>query len=181
MDLVESLKRRPLAVGALALFSLIALGASLLTAPGTHSGAGAHPASGASAPHVGSPVTAGNWKYTVLASRRTDHLDGGFGTHAKGEYVLVELELENIGRENFGLHDWDFELYDAAGVRYRADTASDFAWRSAMPGEKAGAVGLDSGQLPPFVAGKYIVGFDVTPGAQGLRLRLVQAGVDVPL
>jgi hypothetical protein len=138
--------------------------------------------SAAPVPQLGMPIVAGNWQYTVLESRRTKTMDAGFMTAtAKGEYIAVVVEVVNRGKENFGLHAWDFELLDGTGVKYRPDQSSTWAWSQALPGRRLGAIGLDSAQMPPGVSGTYVVVFDVAPDAQGLQLRLVQAGKHVPL
>jgi hypothetical protein len=118
---------------------------------------------------IGVPVTAGGWQYTVLEVRRTKTMQAGFMTAtAKGEYVVVALELVNRRRENGGLRAWDFDLVDATGVRYGA-AENAWAWSQGIPGKLLGAVGSDTRQRP---GGRtYAIAFDVAPDATGLQLR----------
>ncbi|MGH2371564.1 MAG: DUF4352 domain-containing protein [Chloroflexota bacterium] len=131
---------------------------------------------------VGVPYASGNWEYTVHDVKRMKTIGSGFlKEEAKGEFVVVGLTLKNIGKENFGVHTWDFELRDANGVQY--DPASVFAgdeWAKSN-GYTGGLLSLGSGQMPPGVPIKYGLVFDTAPGAQGLKLHLEQASVDVAL
>ena len=91
-------------------------------------------------PGAGKPYALGNWKYTVLQTLRLPRLyvrntfDPTRYTYdlPKGEYVVVGLELENIGRENFGLNSWDFELYDANGIKYTSTSVTLTGWPRAV-------------------------------------------------
>jgi hypothetical protein len=135
------------------------------------------------APLAGAPYAVGRWgkwEYTVLEARRMQEIKGRFSTAtAKGEYVVVGLQLKNVGPESLGLDRRDFELYDAAGVKYTSTPIYVAGWEQALGYD--GEVGADTDALPPGVAGKYLIAFDVAPGSQGLTLRLVQAQTDVPL
>jgi len=144
---------------------------------------------------VGVPYQAGNWDYTVLEVRREKTIwsqspsfskpgeyvaSKTYGANAKGEYVIVGLQLKNVGRENFGLSTHDFALYDGSGVKYNAASVYAGDWDKALGYD--GEVGFsDTRQMPPGVPGKYLIVFDVAPDAADLQLRLVQAGVNVPL
>jgi hypothetical protein len=140
-----------------------------------------------SGPAAGKTYAVGNWKYTVLQTLRLPRIyarntiDPTRYTYAqpKGEYVVVGLELENIGRENFGLNSWDFQLYDANGIKYTSTSVYLTGWPKQLGYD--GTVGGGTAKMPPGVAGKYVIAFDVAPGAQGLQLRLVQTGTNIPL
>jgi hypothetical protein len=179
----------PWLFGALALVSLLVFQQRQPVSPAPAPAAPAAP-TGA----VDAPLRAGNWVYTVRAPQRLDRIPyhaavasapGGYlasSTHVatpKGEYVVVPVTLENVGKENFGVNAWDFELYDGAGVKYRPASFVGGEWAKGLG--YTGEISVDTNQLPPGVSGTYVVVFDVTPGAQALRLRLVQAKTDVPL
>jgi hypothetical protein len=136
-----------------------------------------------SAPQARAPYAVGrweHWEYTVLEARRMQEIKGHFSTAtARGEFVVVGLQLRNVGPERFGLNRWDFELYDANGTRYTSAPIYVAGWEQALGYD--GEVGADTAEMPPGVSGKYLIAFDVAPGAQGLMLRLVQAQTDVPL
>ena len=147
----------------------------------------------AAAPKMGQPFRSGNWEYTVHEVKRvkeigTDHtgtLASLYHDEAKGEFVIVGMTLMNVGSENLGISGSDFELYDSAGVKYRTadpDLFASQAWARENNYEGGVLIPiLSTGQIPPNVPERYAIFFDVTPGAQGLKLRLSQAGVDVPL
>jgi len=142
---------------------------------------------------MGQPFRSGNWEYTVHEVKRvkeigTDHtgtLASLYHDEAKGEFVIVGMTLMNVGSENLGISGSDFELYDSAGVKYRTadpDLFASQAWARENNYEGGVLIPiLSTGQIPPNVPERYAIFFDVTPGAQGLKLRLSQAGVDVPL
>ncbi len=132
-------------------------------------------------PQIGQPLTAGNWRYTIGAVERMKEIKGGVLTDtAKGEYVVVPVTLENVGKANFGISGHDFTMEDAAGVKYtNAMPAAGVSWAKAKG--YTGLLALSTDTMPPGVPSKWLLVYDVTPGASGLALRLNQAKVRVPL
>lgn len=164
------------------LFVLVVVLASRFPAPDSSPPqAGAATAEPTAAPQLGQPFAAGNWRYTVHAAERRKELVASQFTKdtAKGEFVVVPVTVENIGKQNFGLNTWDFTLYDANRVKY--DMASIYPTTWAKASGFAGIIGADTRQMPPGVPTKYAAVFDVTPGSQGLRLALNQPKVEVAL
>jgi hypothetical protein len=133
-------------------------------------------------PQLGQPYTAGNWRYTILGAERAKEITGGvLKDTAKGEFVIVGVALENIGKSNFGISGHDFTLEDGAGVTYtNAFPTAAGPWSRAK-GYESGVLAVSTGNMPPGVPSKWVLVYDVTPGAQGLALRLNQAKVRVPL
>jgi hypothetical protein len=139
------------------------------------------PATGA-ALQIGQPYAAGNWRYTVLGVERMKEISSGvLKDTARGEYVLVSIMLENIGKANFGLNNHDFTLTDSAGVTYSTSAPSAGLQWAKTKGYDGGFLAYATGPLPPGIPSKWLLVYDVTPGAQGLALRLNQANVRVPL
>lgn len=122
---------------------------------------------------VNETISSGNWEYTVTKVERGDKevawSDFGNKTTAKGEFVLVYLTLKNIGKENFTINSFDFELRDANDVKYNDDSTTSF---SVSDYRNLGKLGE---QMPPGVAVDTILVYDVAPSATDLRLVLKQA------
>ena len=129
---------------------------------------------------VGDKVTAANWEYTVAKTDTTKTLvwtSLGNKITAKGQYLIVYLTLKNVGKENFGINSWDFELY-AGDVKYTpVDELAFWMWA-----EDNGLSPIKLGEkYPPGVKVKTGLLFDVAPDAPAPRLRLVQAKKDILL
>src|SRR5207237_419870 len=74
------------------------------------------------APHIGTVVRGGNWQYEVLKvdtskTLRTGPYDFEVLT-PKGVWIVVAVNLTNVGDRNFTLNDWDLELRDNKGIKY---------------------------------------------------------------
>jgi hypothetical protein len=131
-------------------------------------------------PRIGRAYASGNWEYTITRVGRAKEIGSSSSKEiAKGEFVIVGLTLKNIGKENFAINPWDFELYDANGVKYNPASVYASGWAKANGYD--GLVGPDTAQMRPGVPQTGVLFFDVAPGSQGLSLRLVRAKADVPL
>lgn len=131
-------------------------------------------------PAIGQPIRAPNWQFIVQSSQRArEYAWSDFGNKdtAVGEFVIVLLQVANVGNQNFGLNTFDFELYDSQNRKYnQASNANGFGeWL-----KRQGRQPMCS-QCPPGTAINTGVIFDVAPGLTGLRMRLVQAKADVSL
>jgi len=126
---------------------------------------------------VGDVITAGNWKYTVTKTDRQKQVQWtAFGNtfDAKGIWQIINVQVENIGKQTYAINTWDFEVRDGGGVVYKAASESGMYARSL----KLSSTGED---FPPGVPAELILLFDVNPAATGLKLNLVQAKVLVDL
>ena len=47
--------------------------------------------------------------------------DFGNKDTAKGIYFVVYMTLKNIGKENFSINTWDFELHDSQDIKYTSE------------------------------------------------------------
>lgn len=129
---------------------------------------------------LGEEIVSGNWSYTVQEVQRTKELvwsDFGNKDTAVGEFLIVLLQLKNVGKENFGINAHDFQVFDESGTKYDAKA---FPVGFNLWLQRNGRQALCS-QCPPGVALDTGVLFDISPEAAGLRLRLVQAKRDVAL
>jgi hypothetical protein len=126
-------------------------------------------------PHVGDTVTSGNWEYTVTQVKREKGplvwSQYGNKTSPAGEWLIIDISLKNIGKQNFGINTHDFELVDDKGVKYAHSTANG-ATSSFQEYQKLTALG---GQVPPGLAVNSALVFDINPAATGLKLILKQA------
>ena len=143
------------------------------------------PAAGApverAAVKVGETVRAGTWEYTVTQVKRTkDPLvwtQFGNSTQAKGEWLIIDLDLKNVDKESSPVNTHDFEVQDAGGVKY--SHSADFGAYSAFPDyHKLSKLGQ---QFPPNVSVRTVLVFDISPDAKGLKLHLKQARTMVDL
>lgn len=124
-------------------------------------------------PGMGTMLQTRNWKISLDGVERpgTNLVWSKFGnaSEAVGEFVVVYLTLENIGRTNFSVNSWDFELKVAGNVTYKtASCCFLFA-------DSKGMLGLGH-QMPPGVPAQAPIIFDVAPNAADLRLVFLQDG-----
>lgn len=133
------------------------------------------------APGVGDTITSGNWEYKITQVKREKGplvwSQYGNKTEPKGEWVIIDIDLKNIGKENFGLNTHDFGLVDDAGVKYDHSSASG-ASSSFQEYQKLSKLG---DQYPPGVPLQSALVFDINPAARGLKLDLKQAKTLVDL
>lgn len=136
------------------------------------------PTTPAPTPHIGSAVEAGNWRYSVRQSDVTKTFTSGSGflattRTAKGLWVIVLIQLTNIGKENFSINFHDFELRDDKGIKYSPEFITDL-------NPPPGYTNLGE-SFPPGVPLLTRLYFDVAPGTNGMRLQLVQPKLDIRL
>jgi hypothetical protein len=129
-------------------------------------------------PHIGSVVESGNWRYSVRQSdvgKTVTQGTGYFATTktAKGLWVVVLMQLTNVGNANFSINYFDFELRDDKGIKYTPELTSDL-------NPPPGYTNLGE-SFPPGVPLLTRLYFDVAPGTTGMRIHLVQGGSDIAL
>jgi hypothetical protein len=133
-----------------------------------------------STPHIGTVVRDGNWQYQVISADTAKTLRWGASSASvvtpKGIWVVVTLDLTNVGTRNFTLNAWDLELWDANGIKY--DPAS---FESLLYSDSVNNGSHVGDQMPPGVKVRVTLLFDVAPGALGLKLHPVQGGPDIGL
>jgi hypothetical protein len=131
-------------------------------------------------PKIGQTVSVGNWEYTVTKVEKEKTLtwsEFGNTSEAKGTWLIVYMTLKNIGKQNFGINTWDFELRDASDIKY--DTSTDFGTTAMfLSYKKLSNLGE---QYPPGVPVNTALIFDIAPDAKGLKLVLKQARTSVDL
>lgn len=125
--------------------------------------------------HIGTTVEIENWRYSV---RQVDVMQESFkcGTQRfasaidapKGIWVVILLDLTNIGRENFSLNAHDIELRDDKGILYNMASFASFGCS-----KDRGQAALGE-QMPPTVTVRTTLLYDVAPGTNGMYLYLVQ-------
>lgn len=93
----------------------------------------------------------------------------------KGSWVVITLSLTNLGKENFALNNWNVELRDDKGVMYNL---AGFDSLSCSDGKGQAHLG---DQMPPGVAVRTTLLFDVAPGTGGKVLVLTQGGGRITL
>jgi hypothetical protein len=108
-------------------------------------------------------------------AKSTTQGSGFFATTktAKGIWVVVLIQLTNIGKRNFSINYFDFELRDDKGIRYTPELTSDLD-------PPPGYTNLGE-SFPPGVPLLTRLFFDVAPGTTGMRIHLVQPNSDIGL
>jgi hypothetical protein len=131
-------------------------------------------------PKTGTPVAKGNWRYTVGDVSRANTLPGSRSDKAetaKGIFLVVPIQLVNLGKTNFSINSWDFHLYADNDVQYATDIETDYlCWNL----EDKGCVALGDA-IPPGISVVTVLVFDINPNAKGLRLHLDQPNIDIDL
>ena len=121
---------------------------------------------------IGETITAGNWTYQVSKTSRDKTITWStFGnkTDAKGIWQIVQIKIQNIGKQTYPINAWDFEIKDDGGITYKADSVTSSEYASFNKLSKP------SDNYPPGVPAEIGVVFDINPEAKGLKLNLVQA------
>jgi hypothetical protein len=116
------------------------------------------------------PVQAGEWNVTVTSIEKPGKTlvwsTVGNKTDALGTWVVAYLTLQHQGKTNFTMNYADWQLEDAAGVRYDTkfgENSSYLRFKGLSPlGE----------QVPPNTVVKSGLVFDVAANATGLKLVL---------
>lgn len=129
---------------------------------------------------IGTQVALGNWRYSVRQVDLTqDRMQCGdrysMLDKPKGVWVVVLLDLTNVGRENFTLNAHDMELRDDKGIVYNM---ASFASSLCSRGRDQASLGE---QMPPTVTVRTTLLYDVAPGTTGMYLYLVQGNGTIRL
>ena len=114
---------------------------------------------------IGQPAKTANWQVIVPEPPEvTDVVGRGIiAEKAAGQFVIVRLELTNIGDKGSTFSDWQLELVDEEN---RIHKPADFSVQSAAGG------GLFLEQLNPGVSKSVLVVFDVARDVDKLRLKV---------
>lgn len=117
------------------------------------------------------PVQAGDWNITLTDVERPGKtlVWSAFNNNstAKGEWLVVRLDLVNKGTRNFSMNTFDWELLDGGGVKY--DTSTDGASVGYATFKKLTRMGE---QVPPNTPVQSMLLYDVAPGSAGFKLTL---------
>lgn len=106
-------------------------------------------------------------QYTVASASTTDHVgQGSFGEDADGTFVVVELQMTNVGDESLDLSTTPFRLVDSQGREFEVDTDALIYLDDAIVFE----------QLNPGLEKRGLIVFDVPAGSE-YRLRIDPAGL----
>ncbi len=128
------------------------------------------------APLVTETIGSGNWEYTITQVKRTNDplvwTQFGNKTVPKGEWLIIDLTLKNVGKEAASIHTDDFEVVDGNGVRYSHGTTvgTSYAFQQFHKLSRLGE------PFPPSVPIRTALVFDIAPDAKNLKLDLKQAG-----
>lgn len=116
-------------------------------------------------------IRIGNWEYQVSKVAQAKSINGLFGTtyDAKGIWTIVQIKVQDIGRQTYTLNGWDFELRDSNGITYKTDDMQSDRYsedkKLSNPGDS----------FPPGVPAEIGLVFDTNPAASGLKLHIMQA------
>ncbi|MEU0489423.1 DUF4352 domain-containing protein [Nocardiopsis sp. NPDC006139] len=119
---------------------------------------------------IGEPGVMADWRITVDSVETSPTYGDGYSLEeAQGEFHLVGLTVENIGREVGHFSEEDLTLIDAEGNRHEADTSilADDA--------------LSSEQVNPGNRVTGTVAFDLPEGAQSTVLEVSGAGAPLEI
>lgn len=106
-------------------------------------------------------------EYTVTNATTTERVGGSFGETADGVFVVVALEITNVGDESFDLSSNVFHLVDSQGREYDTDTEAVIRAEN----------GLSYEQVNPDLTITGVVIFDVPSDQTGRQLRVDPAGI----
>ncbi len=106
-------------------------------------------------------------EYTVTSVRTAGNLGGQYGEDASGEYVVVVMQMENLGGESFDIGSNLFTLVDSQDREYDVDTDAQVYLENGILFE----------QLNPGLSTRGAVVFDVPPDQQGRELKIEPAGM----
>ncbi|MCX6024039.1 MAG: DUF4352 domain-containing protein [Chloroflexi bacterium] len=122
---------------------------------------------------TGETLATKNWRVTLAGVERPGKslVWSSFGNkqEAVGTWLVINVDLENTGKENFTVNDWDFELKTADGVTYKGANCC-FLYADLKKMQKLGQ------QLPPGVPAKSALIYDIAPAAAGMTLTFKQDG-----
>lgn len=117
---------------------------------------------------LGQTIRLRNWELTVRGVGRPGGTlkwsDDGDTSKAAGTWVVVTVDLRNIGGRDFGVSPWDFSLLAEDGTEYGLSPDAGAAAYSIYQG------GSFVGEaMPPGAVARYYLVFDIDPNAAGLR------------
>jgi hypothetical protein len=114
---------------------------------------------------IGDAVTTANWRITVPATPiRTDAVGSGFlGETTQATFVVVEIEITNIGDDGSTFSDWQVSLFD--GLDREFDPA-DYSTQAAVGG------GFFLEQTNPGITRSGFVVFEVPARSINLTLEI---------
>jgi len=125
---------------------------------------------------IGDKVTSGNWSYRITGVASKTALTPQ--VVAKGVWIIVGIELTNIGAQNFGIGLQDFSLKSADGVTYDPDTSGRVL---SLYGNGTSLISSFDND-PPGVPFQTALVFDVNPNGAGWHLYPKQAnGLSIDL
>jgi hypothetical protein len=149
------------------------------TGSATPTSASARPGAETAAPppaRIGTVLELGNWRYAVRAVDVTPSIDVSTSQTAKeilkpkGTYVVVLLQLTNIGSRSASIGDADFQLRDSRAVAYDPAASDERKLVSFRAQTQLGE------QIAPGVMVTTTLLFDVPPGTTGMSLTLRSLG-----
>lgn len=123
----------------------------------------------------GATLATRHWRIAVTSVQRQATLAWnrhGGEQGAVGEWLLVAIDLTNLGRENFGVNRWDFAVRDGAGNTYQHANG----WVALTHPERLGYAPAANRQVPPGLTLPVLLVFDVAPAAAPLELVFNQDG-----
>jgi hypothetical protein len=107
-------------------------------------------------------------EYTITDVRTASQVGSdAVGAEADGEFVIVRMELENVGSESFDVSSDPFTLVDDQGRSYDVDREAQVYPDNAIVFE----------QLDPGLSKEGVVVFDVPPDQTGRELKIEPVGV----
>lgn len=117
----------------------------------------------------GQMVQTSNWTLVVSGVEKPGKTltwsEFGNSSAAAGTWLVVAVDLKNVGNKNFGVNTFDFQLQDGKGIKYDYTTdLGGYAYSKHKGGADVG------GQVPPGVAVKVYLVFDIAPDTTGLQL-----------
>lgn len=121
---------------------------------------------------VGDTFTVGDGdesvQYTVLSVETREKIGSGFlEESADGVFVVVRMEMTNVGKESFTITDSPYHLIDSQGRSYETDSDAIFAVEDNVIFE----------QLDPDVTKEAVLVFDVPEDQKDRQLRIEPVGI----
>jgi hypothetical protein len=128
---------------------------------------------------AGTPVAGREWRYTLVRSdlQQTIARDGQFGVpvDARGKWLLLEVQVENVSEQPQIVRAADFQIVDGEGHTIAADEIGSATYSLRHRFARFG------GQFRAGMGAPLGVVFDVDPAATPLRLYLPQAQAAIAL
>lgn len=127
-------------------------------------------ASGSGRPALNGPPSVATRRGAASTARRTrrDLPVGSPREHDATTNRSRPGKVTNLAKENFSLNDWNIELHDDKGITY------NLAWLESSSCSRGNGQARLGDQMPPGVAVRTTLLFDVAPGTSGKFLVLTQ-------